>query len=212
MPMRHALASGPVAVAVVLWAVSGADTPAGNRPATPQVIVLAPGTIAYRPPGEFSRAGQPADAPPRTTRIERDLAIMRRQVTAAEYQACTDAGACPRIPGLSPQPDRPAVFVSWHDATAYAAWLSRETGARFRLPTDEEWTYAAGSRFKDEGLGIEGSDPGQRALALYDVAARSGSEAIAEPQPIGTFGTNEHGLVDLAGNVWEWTDSCFVRG
>src|SRR5215813_9960699 len=134
MPMRHAFAAVPVLAIAVLCAVSGAESPAGHRPAAPEMVVLAPGTIAYRPPGEFSRAGQPADAPLRMTRIERGVAIMRRQVTAAEYQACTDAGACPRIPGLSPQPDRPAVAVSWHDATAYAAWLSRETGVRFYCP------------------------------------------------------------------------------
>ena len=44
--------------------------------------------------------------------------------------------------------DRPAVQVSWRDADAYAAWLSRQTGETYRLPTDEEWAYAAGSRYQ----------------------------------------------------------------
>ena len=67
-------------------------------------------------------------------------------------------------------PDRPAVQVSWRDADAYAAWLSRSTGLPFRLPTDEEWAYAAGSRFSDdaEPASAQGADPGRRALALYD--------------------------------------------
>ena len=109
--------------------------------------------------------------------------------------------------------DRPMVKVSWHDAQAYAAWLSRETGAHFRLPTDEEWAYAAGSRFADDALpeAAYGDDPGRRTLAIFDreVSRTQGIEKA--PQPVGTFGANEHALLDLAGSVWEWTDSCYVR-
>src|SRR5262249_36646719 len=110
--------------------------------------------------------------------------------------------------------DRPVVKVSWRDAHAYASWLSQHTGTHFRLPTDEEWTFAAGSRFQDDALpdSAYDGDPGHRALALYEVAAERRAATDKEPQPIGTFGANKHGLVDLAGNVWEWTDSCFVRG
>ena len=42
--------------------------------------------------------------------------------------------------------DQPVVKVSWRDASAYASWLSRKTGRTYRLPTDEEWVFAAGSR------------------------------------------------------------------
>ena len=200
-----------LAAALVLWATH--ESPAGDRHSAPETIALAPGTLLYRMAGDFSRAGQPAAAPLRTVRIERTLAIMRRQVTAAEYQSCVDAGACPLIAGSLPQADRPIVGVSWRDATAYAAWLSRATGTPWRLPTDEEWSFAAGSRFKDDVLpqNADGADPGRRALALYDAAATAGDDTLGEPQPIGTFGANEYGLVDVAGNVWEWTDSCFVR-
>ena len=50
------------------------------------------------------------------------------------------------------------------DASHYAAWLSRQTGEFWRLPTDAEWAFAAGSRFADDGLGLaaNAADPSQR--------------------------------------------------
>jgi formylglycine-generating enzyme required for sulfatase activity len=84
---------------------------------------------------------------------------MRHQVTAAEYGRCVEAGVCPMIDRGPAAADRPVVKVSWRDAQAYAAWLSRETGEHYRLPTDEEWAHAAASRFKDDAL-PETNDPG----------------------------------------------------
>ena len=113
--------------------------------------------------------------------------------------------------GAAPRRASPAVKVSWEDATAYAAWLSRETGAAYRLPTDEEWMAAAGSRMPENAV-IAGSakNPAARWLAEYEAEANR-DPAEFEPKPPGTFGVNEYGVADLAGNVWEWTDSCFIR-
>ena len=83
----------------------------------------------------------------------------------ADYQRCVDDGACRALDrGVAIAADRPAVQVSWRDADAYAAWLSRKTGESYRLPTDEEWAFAAGSRFRDDGLPVDDNDP-SKALA-----------------------------------------------
>src|SRR5262245_45802477 len=86
--------------------------------ARPDLIIVAPGPLSYRPAGDFSRNGRPANAPLRELRPDRAVTIMKRQVTAAEYQRCVDAGACAPVPGSSPRPDYPVVGVSWRDADA----------------------------------------------------------------------------------------------
>ncbi|GAA0028517.1 hypothetical protein BROWWM01_26490 [Bradyrhizobium ottawaense] len=100
--------------------------------------------------------------------------------------------------------------VSWHDAEAYAGWLSRKTGHHYRLPSDAEWAFAAGSRFKDDGVAVDADDPSKRWISRYErESERDLSDTTA--YPFGKFGPNEHGVEDLAGNVWEWTSTCFVR-
>jgi formylglycine-generating enzyme required for sulfatase activity len=137
---------------------------------------------------------------------------MNRQVTAAEYARCADDGACPRIPHAPAMGDRPMVGVSWRDATAYAAWISGKTGLSYRLPTDEEWVFVAGEKVRDDALPlVDPVDPGQAWIARYEAEANRARPAALDPQPIGTFGRNENGLSDIGGNVWEWTNTCFLR-
>jgi len=121
----------------------------------------------------------------------------------AEYRLCVEGGGCPAVPDLAGPGERPAVTVSWRDASAYAAWLSRRLGATYRLPTDEEWAFAAGRRFTPLAAPVGGSDPGAIALAEYERDAG----LVADSN--GTPSANENGLLDLAGAVAEWTDTCY---
>lgn len=184
--------------------------------ATPQnpenSVFLAPASFAYRVAGDFSRDGKPVASPLREQRLTRGIAIMKNQVTAAEYAQCMTEGACPRVALPDGSRDVPVVGVNWNDASAYAAWISRKTGMAHRLPTDEEWSFAAAEKARDEALPlVDPADPAEAWIARYDAEAARGRPAVAAPQPTGTFGTNSNGLADIAGNVWEWTETCFVR-
>jgi formylglycine-generating enzyme required for sulfatase activity len=194
--------------AIVLIAPGSAVRPLPLLAAGPDLIELRAGTFSYRESGDFILDGVPAPAPIVTAMIPWPLAVMRHQVTQVDYRYCVDAGACPMI-DADTAADRPQVKVSWRDSQAYASWLSRRTGTTFRLPTEEEWVYAAADRFRDAAPAPDAyADPGQRALTRYEQAA---DRDTMPPQAIGSFGANRNGLLDVAGNVWEWTNTCFAR-
>ena len=92
----------------------------------------------------------------------------------------------------------PVGNVSPRDAEAFAKWRSQRDGVTYRLPTEEEWEYAArnGGQYKLYPWGDHWED--KRAVVKE-----------ADAKPVGTFpdGANRWGVVDLIGNVWEWTSS-----
>ncbi len=182
------------------------------HPVNSEITEIAAKPFQYRLAGDFSRDGKPAEAPLRDARLSASVKIMNRQVTAVEYARCADDGGCPKIPQASAMADRPMVGVSWRDATAYAEWITGKTGQLHRLPTDEEWVFAAGDKARDEALPlIDPVDPAQAWIARYEAEANRARPGALDPQPVGSFGRNENGLQDIGGNVWEWTNTCFLR-
>jgi formylglycine-generating enzyme required for sulfatase activity len=94
------VASSLVAAALVPAGLAGSTQPqdrigsdARALPAAATVIVV-PGSIMYRPPGEFLRGGHPEAAVPRRLAIDEPIQIMTYQVSSAEYALCVAAGAC----------------------------------------------------------------------------------------------------------------------
>jgi formylglycine-generating enzyme required for sulfatase activity len=181
-----------------------------------EMAVLSPAEISYYPPGEYLENGFPVTPSPRSARFDHGLQISARQVSQAEYAQCVQDGGCrPLDRGFRDlaAPDMPAVGVSWRDATDYAAWLSARTGRHYRLPAYEEWVYAAGAAYKEDVIleKFDPADPAQRWLAEYALETQRKATVDATLRVFGGFGRNEHGLLDMAGNVWDWTDTCFAR-
>ena len=101
--------------------------------------------------------------------------------------------------------DHPVVLVSHGDARAYAAWLSLRTGARWRLPDEESWEKAArGTEGRRFPWG-DAFDPGRlnsHDAGPFDTMAVGGFPAGASP----------FGLLDAAGQVFEWTATAAGKG
>jgi formylglycine-generating enzyme required for sulfatase activity len=211
LTFKLSYAAARATVLAVVLAAPGPDMLGGGAIPAPATVTLKPLPFYYRLAGEFTRDGKPVNAPLRMTRLDRTLTIMAYQVTAADYQRCVLEGPCSPTVSAPDASDRPAVKISWHDASAYAAWLSRRLGATYRLPTDEEWAFAAGSRFRDDGYADPAADLAERWLRQYEREADRDDNLDTTPAAIGSFGANENGVFDFAGNVWEWTNTCFVH-
>lgn len=204
----------PAIALAVFYQTSGPGTPTAlSGLASPATVTINAGTLAYRLPGEFLKAERPVDAPAEDVRFRRPFEIMAYQVSTSDYALCVADGACEAAEGASGKNGKlPATGVSFRDAMAYAKWLSDRTGETWRLPTDEEWAFAAAERFADDTLGVEdGNNPAARWLARYRSEAESAKGRDPEPKPHGHFGANSKGVYDLAGNVWEWTSTCYRR-
>lgn len=157
--------------------------------------------------------------------VERPFLISRFEITNAQFKAFLDAagydGGEPH-PGSRPErflehwrggtvtPEdaaRPVCHVNWHHATAFAAWLAEKSGARVRLPTDAEWYLAAAGREQRVYPWGDAWDP-MRCNAAGD------ADGFPRSAPVGSFpsGATPEGVMDMAGNIWEWTVEKSLRG
>lgn len=101
------------------------------------------------------------------------------------------------------RPDHPVVCVTWHDALAYATWLSALTGERWRLPTEGEWEKAA--RWDETSKSARAYPWGEQ----FDAARCNCAGALGRPTPVSAYpgGASPCGALDMVGNVWEWTSN-----
>ena len=209
--MIPAMAAAVAVMAVAIGALPKSPQQVAMQPVA--MVSVKPGSFDFRLPGEYLKANWPVDAPKREVTFRRGFEMMKYQVSAADYDACVAEGVCEAPDGgRVASGEVPVTGVSFRDATAYAAWLSRKKGENWRLPTDEEWAFAAAERTNDDALGPvqDDTNPAVRWLARYRAESRAGARDT-QPKPFGHFGENGKGLADIAGNVWDWTTTCYVR-
>lgn len=147
----------------------------------------------------------PDEAPPRPVA---PFLIGQTEVTFDQWAACVTEKAC-----RSGQDDhgwgrgtRPMINVAYADAMDYVNWLSRKTGRSYRLPSEDEWEWAA--RGGTTTLYWWGDDPGTDKANCRNCGGMWGGHMTA---PVASFKPNPFGLYDTAGNVWEWTSTCWHK-
>ncbi len=170
---------------------------------TPAVSPALPPGMAYVPAGEFMMGRDEKDGGDEYERPAHKVAVKSffidlYEVTCEEYKKCVDEKKCQSPQGWvsgnyeAGAARHPVTGVNWDDANAYAKWSGK------RLPTEEEWEYAArggdgrrypwGNEWKPEFANANGASSG-----MADVGSYKGAS------PFGAF--------DMVGNAWEWTAS-----
>ncbi len=182
-------------------------------PACPEMVVVPAGSFTMGSPA--SEPDRSADeGPQRKVTIARPFAAGRFEVTFAELDACVAGGGCNSIPfdqGWG-RGKRPVINVSWDDAKEYVAWLSRKTGATYRLLTEAEWEYAARAgttRLFSTGPTITAAQANFDGNVTYGGSAKG--QYRQRTIDVGSFKPNAFGLYDMHGNVSEWVEDCYVN-
>jgi formylglycine-generating enzyme required for sulfatase activity len=99
----------------------------------------------------------------------------------------------------------PVVNVSFEDAEEYCRWLSEMAGQRYRLPTEEEWEKAARGGLP-ETRRYPWGDEWQPGFCNTQEVDRNGTTPVHEFERVNR---SPFGVVDMVGNVWEWTASSY---
>jgi formylglycine-generating enzyme required for sulfatase activity len=206
----------------------------------PEMVVLPAGSFVMGTPGAAAvRGAAAAEGEVVLVTLGQPFALGRREVTRGEYaRFIADSGHEPQ-PGcrlwdatlarfsedgrrswqdIGSADELPASCISFADAQAYVQWLSARAGARYRLPSEAEWEYAARAGSTTLRPWGDDADLACEFANTYDLVA-AGSYRLGWPEsrcrdghadlaPVGQFAANAFGLQDMIGNVREWVQDC----
>ncbi len=214
----------------------------------PELVVIPLGSFEMGSPNrEKDRAAN--EGPRFKVTIARGFAMARAETTVAQFQQFVNAtgyvaraqqvgkatvydeasGTLTEKSGVNwrhdhlgepASPDLPVINVSWQDARAYTEWLSRETGQRYRLPSEAEFEYALragtetafpwGDGNPTEMVGnFTGDGDRSQTRRNWSNAFSRYTDGHWGPAPVGSFPANPFGLHDMEGNVSEWVEDCW---
>ena len=220
-PLRSNSPSVAVSDSLTLGRRNGDGEVFRDCPDCPEMAVIPAGEFLMGSP--VSEQGRLDHEGPQHQVTLRSFALGVTEVTFDEWGACVRGGGCNgyRPDGRVGGAKGPVVDVSWEDAQAYVAWLSLETGESYRLPSEAEWEYAARggtttSRYWGDSSSSQcghanGADAAaQRVYSEWTTAAACDDRAV-RAAPVRSYSANAFGLFDVLGNVWEWTEDCWVE-
>ena len=211
--------------------VTPSPTNTSSPTSTPVQTLLNPkdnAALVLIPAGQFLMGSDPendpdwwgAEGPMHRVALD-DFWVYQTEVTNAMYQLCAEEKACPKPEyshsatrdeyyGSSTYDQYPVIQVSWVHATSYCRW------AGGRLPTEAEWEKSA--RGTDSRLFPWGNlSPSGEYLNFCDSNCtashkdNSYDDGYRDTAPVGSYphGVSPYGVLDVAGNVWEWTRDWF---
>lgn len=176
----------------------------------PKMVVIPGGRFRM---GDNDGMGAASEKPLHWVNLANDFAMSQYEITRADFALFIKKTGYVFHEALSEKDSRkPITHISWHDAKAYAQWLSKQTGYIYRLPTEAEWEYAA--RAGSYTRFVWGNKPhagkANCAEGCWENHLKrllKGSKAIA----VGQYPANDFQLFDMAGNIAEWTQDCYLN-
>jgi formylglycine-generating enzyme required for sulfatase activity len=214
----------------------------------PEMVVLAHGSFRMGSPDDEPQR-QDNEGPQFTVEFRRGFALARNETTVEEFGKFVEATDYRSLAtrrgrstvyderggvmsehsrvdwrrdhaGNPAAPDLPVVHVAFQDAEAYVAWLSAQTGERYRLPSEAEFEYALrGGRSEAYAWGsgapvrvvgnLTGDGDQSRLKRRWSNAIADYSDGHWGPAPVRSFPAEAFGTFDLIGNVSEWVQDCW---
>lgn len=161
--------------------------------------------MIYIPEGVFkmgNSAGRDDEKPERSVQLDAYW-IDKFEVNVGQYQICVKDGTCREPKQFDSNSrrsyynnpsfqDYPVIFVDWYQAQTYCEWAGGD------LPTEAQWEKAArGTKAREYPWG--NTKPSKDLANFHETGIR-------DTEVVGSFpdGASEYGVMDLAGNVWEW--------
>jgi formylglycine-generating enzyme required for sulfatase activity len=175
-------------LAAALWLGSAGAETFRDCAACPEMVAIPAGGF------EMGEAMHPKARPVHTVAVGA-FAIGKYEVTQAEWMALM-GGNPSKVPACGEA--CPVENVNWHEAQAFVARLSAQTGKRYRLATEAEWEYACRAGRQEEycsGAGTDWTQPWE-------------SPEYGAPKPVAETTANPWGLHGMSGSVWEWVQDC----
>ncbi|MFM2058594.1 MAG: hypothetical protein RLY71_2979 [Pseudomonadota bacterium] len=215
MPAPAAVASAEEA----LPAATGPVLPVGARfrdcsdPSCPWLRVLPAGTFTMGSP-EDEPEREKDEGPQHQVTVGKAFAVMETEVTVGQFAAFVAETGYQQPEGCAigfeQTREDPVVCVTWHDARAFARWLTRRTGQPYRLLSEAEWEYAARAGTTTPfafGKQIDTSQANFDGNYTYNGSAKG--EYRQKTLPVGSLAKNAWGLYDMHGNAFEWVQDCY---
>ena len=173
--------------------------------ATMEFVWLPAGTFVMGVP--FNDIGR--DSPEHEVTISQSFYLGKYEITQEQWVSVMETTPWSGQDHAEPDPNHPAVYISWHDTQEFIERLNQEAGdVSYRLPTEAEWEYAC--RAGTLTPWSFGDDEGQlEKYAWYKHDPRD--ERVQSCRPVGTKLPNPWGLFDMHGNASEWCQDWWDR-
>ena len=181
-------------------------------PNCPEMVVVPAGRFTIGSPAtEQGRAA--SEGPQQTVTFAAPFAVGKFAVTFDEWDACVAGGGCN---GYRPSDEGrgrgrlPVINVSWEDAKAYVAWLSKTTGKTYRLLSEAEREYVTRAGTTTPfwfGSTISTGQANYDGNSVYGGGEKG--QYRQRPMPVDAFEPNPFGLYQVHGNVNEWVEDCW---